>query len=84
VDEIRPLNAQVDLLPRAHGSAMFTRGQTQVISTTTLGPLSDAQIIDNLTAENRRFMHQYNFPPSRSVKSAVWALRAAAKSAMAP
>jgi polyribonucleotide nucleotidyltransferase len=53
VDEIRPLNAQVDLLPRAHGSAMFTRGQTQVISTTTLGPLSDAQIIDNLTAENR-------------------------------
>jgi polyribonucleotide nucleotidyltransferase len=64
VDEIRPLNAQVDLLPRAHGSAMFTRGQTQVISTTTLGPLSDAQIIDNLTAEqSRRFMHQYNFPP---------------------
>ena len=64
VDEIRPLNAQIDLLPRAHGSAMFTRGQTQVISTTTLGPLSDAQIIDNLTAEqSRRFMHQYNFPP---------------------
>jgi polyribonucleotide nucleotidyltransferase len=64
VDEIRPLDAQVDLLPRAHGSAMFTRGQTQVISTTTLGPLSDAQIIDNLTAEtSRRFMHQYNFPP---------------------
>jgi polyribonucleotide nucleotidyltransferase len=64
VDEIRPLDAQVDMLPRAHGSAMFTRGQTQVISTTTLGPLSDAQIIDNLTAEqSRRFMHQYNFPP---------------------
>jgi polyribonucleotide nucleotidyltransferase len=64
VDEIRPLDAQVDLLPRVHGSAMFTRGQTQVISTTTLGPLSDAQIIDNLTSEeSRRFMHQYNFPP---------------------
>lgn len=64
VDEIRPLNAQIDLLPRAHGSAMFTRGQTQVISTTTLGPLSDAQIIDNLTGESeKRFMHQYNFPP---------------------
>jgi polyribonucleotide nucleotidyltransferase len=64
VDEIRPLDAQVDLLPRAHGSAMFTRGQTQVISTTTLGPLSDAQIIDNLTGETtKRFMHQYNFPP---------------------
>ena len=64
VDEIRPLDAQIDLLPRAHGSAMFTRGQTQVISTTTLGPLSDAQIIDNLTTETeKRFMHQYNFPP---------------------
>ncbi len=64
VDEIRPLDAQVDLFPRTHGSAMFTRGQTQVISTTTLGPLSDAQIIDNLTSEeSRRFMHQYNFPP---------------------
>ncbi|MCR5348211.1 MAG: polyribonucleotide nucleotidyltransferase [Bacilli bacterium] len=64
VDEIRPLDCQVDLLPRAHGSAMFTRGQTQVIGTTTLGPLSDKQLIDNLTAETeRRFMHHYNFPP---------------------
>ena len=64
VDEIRPLDAQVDLLPRAHGSAMFTRGQTQVIGTTTLGPFSDKQIIDNLTGEtSRRFMHHYNFPP---------------------
>ena len=64
VDEIRPLDCQIDLLPRAHGSAMFTRGQTQVISTTTLGPLSDAQIIDSLTGEaDKTFMHQYNFPP---------------------
>jgi len=64
VDEIRPLDAQVDLLPRAHGSAMFTRGQTQVISTTTLGPLADAQIIDSLTGDaDKTFMHQYNFPP---------------------
>ena len=63
VDEIRPLDAQVDLLPRAHGSAMFTRGQTQVISVTTLGPLSDEQIIDDLTpVEKKRFMHHYNFP----------------------
>ena len=63
VDEIRPLDAQVDLLPRAHGSAMFTRGQTQVISVTTLGPLSDEQIIDDLTPiEKKRFMHHYNFP----------------------
>jgi len=64
VDEIRPLNAQIDLLPRAHGSAMFTRGQTQVISTTTLGPLTDAQLIDGITEQgDKRFMHQYNFPP---------------------
>ncbi len=64
VDEIRPLDAQVDILPRVHGSAMFTRGQTQVISVTTLGPLSDSQIIDNLTEEeSRRWMHHYNFPP---------------------
>lgn len=64
VDEIRPLTAEVDLLPRAHGSAIFRRGQTQVIGTTTLGPLSDKQIIDNLTGEtSRRFMHHYNFPP---------------------
>ncbi|MBP5216363.1 MAG: polyribonucleotide nucleotidyltransferase, partial [Bacilli bacterium] len=64
VDEIRPLTAEVDLLPRAHGSAIFRRGQTQVIGTTTLGALSDKQIIDNLTGDtSRRFMHHYNFPP---------------------
>lgn len=64
VDEIRPLSAQVDLLPRTHGSGLFTRGQTQVLSVTTLGALKDEQIIDNLTAEDtRRFMHHYNFPP---------------------
>jgi polyribonucleotide nucleotidyltransferase len=64
LDELRPLNSQVDLLPRVHGSAMFTRGETQVVSVTTLGPLSDMQIIEDLTPETeRRFMHQYNFPP---------------------
>ncbi len=64
LNEIRPLNSQVDLLPRVHGSAMFTRGQTQVISVTTLGPLGDNQIIDDLTeVEEKRFMHHYNFPP---------------------
>lgn len=63
VDEIRPLDAQVDLLPRTHGSALFTRGQTQVMSVTTLGPLSEAQIIDDLTPETEKtFMHHYNFP----------------------
>lgn len=64
LDELRPLNSQVDLLPRVHGSAMFTRGETQVMSVTTLGPLSDAQLIEDLTtATEKRFMHQYNFPP---------------------
>ncbi len=64
LDELRPLDSQVDLLPRAHGSAMFTRGETQVMSVTTLGPLSDAQIVDDLTTvTEKRFMHQYNFPP---------------------
>ncbi|MFA5687058.1 MAG: polyribonucleotide nucleotidyltransferase [Bacilli bacterium] len=64
VKEIRPLDAQVDLLARAHGSGLFTRGQTQVLSVTTLGALKDEQIIDNLTVEDtRRFIHHYNFPP---------------------
>ena len=64
LDEIRPLNSQIDLLPRVHGSALFTRGQTQVMSITTLGPLGDNQIIDDLTeVEEKRFMHHYNFPP---------------------
>lgn len=64
LDEIRPLNAQVDLLPRVHGSAMFTRGQTQVLSICTLGAQNDEQILDNLSdEETKRFMHHYNFPP---------------------
>ncbi|MDY6062985.1 MAG: polyribonucleotide nucleotidyltransferase [Erysipelotrichaceae bacterium] len=64
VDEIRTLNSQIDLLPRVHGSALFTRGETQVLSVTTLGALGDNQIIDDLTeVEEKRFMHHYNFPP---------------------
>ncbi|MBR5290447.1 MAG: polyribonucleotide nucleotidyltransferase [Erysipelotrichaceae bacterium] len=64
VDEIRPLNSQVDLLPRAHGSAMFTRGETQVLSVCTLGAMGDNQIIDDLTeVDSKRFIHHYNFPP---------------------
>lgn len=64
IDEIRPLNSQVDLLPRVHGSALFTRGETQVLSTTTLGALNDNQIIDDLTVvDSKLFMHHYNFPP---------------------
>ena len=63
VDEIRPLNSQVDILPRTHGSAMFTRGQTQVLSVATLGSLNEYQILDGLSDEDgKRFMHHYNFP----------------------
>lgn len=62
--EIRPLDSEVGLLPRAHGSGLFTRGQTQVLSVATLGVAGDAQIIDGLgLKEEKRFMHHYNFPP---------------------
>ena len=64
VDEIRPLDAQVDLLPRVHGSALFTRGETQVLAVTTLASLSEAQLIEDLTPnQTKRWMHHYNFPP---------------------
>jgi polyribonucleotide nucleotidyltransferase len=63
MDEIRPLAAAVDILARTHGSALFTRGQTQVLSTTTLGALGEHQILDGLgIEEEKRFMHHYNFP----------------------
>ena len=63
MDEIRPLSAEVDLLARTHGSALFTRGQTQVLSVTTLGALGEHQILDGLGIEDeKRFMHHYNFP----------------------
>ncbi len=64
IDEIRPLAAEVDLIPRVHGSAMFTRGQTQICNICTLAPLSEAQKIDGLdVAEtSKRYMHHYNFP----------------------
>jgi polyribonucleotide nucleotidyltransferase len=63
LDEIRPLAAEVALLPRVHGSGMFTRGQTQVLTIVTLGPVSDSQRIDGLDEEDKkRYMHQYNFP----------------------
>ena len=64
ITEIRPLAAEVDLLPRTHGSGMFTRGQTQILNICTLAPLSDAQKIDGLDADltSKRYMHHYNFP----------------------
>ncbi len=63
IDEIRPLNAEIDLLARAHGSGMFTRGQTQVLSVATLGPIGDAQQLDGLDEQKeKRYIHHYNFP----------------------
>ena len=63
IDEIRPLNAEVDLLSRVHGSGLFTRGQTQVLSVATLGPMNDAQQLDGLDEQTeKRYIHHYNFP----------------------
>ncbi len=64
IDQIRPLSAEVDLIPRVHGSAMFTRGQTQICDVVTLAPLSEVQKVDGLDANvtSKRYMHQYNFP----------------------
>ncbi|MBM7694658.1 polyribonucleotide nucleotidyltransferase [Peribacillus deserti] len=63
-DEIRPLASEIGILPRTHGSGLFTRGQTQALSTCTLGALGDVQILDGLgVEESKRFMHHYNFPP---------------------
>jgi polyribonucleotide nucleotidyltransferase len=64
LDTIRPISVEVGLLPRAHGSALFTRGQTQVLSVATLGPSSDVQRIDTISPEeSKRYIHHYNFPP---------------------
>lgn len=64
ITEVRPLTCEVDLLPRAHGSAVFTRGQTQILSVTTLGSLRDNQLLDGLeSVDSRRYLHHYNFPP---------------------
>ena len=64
VDEIRPLSARVDVLPRVHGSALFTRGQTQVLSVVTLGSKDDEQLIEDISpVSEKRWMHHYNFPP---------------------
>ncbi|MDO4288119.1 MAG: polyribonucleotide nucleotidyltransferase [Eubacterium sp.] len=63
MDEVRPITAKVDYLPRVHGSGLFTRGETQVLSIATLGVLRDAQVLDGLSNETeKRYMHQYNFP----------------------
>jgi len=63
VDEVRPVSCEISVLPRTHGTGLFTRGQTQILTVTTLGSLSDAQTIDGLgTEKTKRYIHQYNFP----------------------
>jgi polyribonucleotide nucleotidyltransferase len=64
-DEIRPISCEVSVLPRVHGSGLFTRGQTQAMTIATLGPMGDVQILDGLSEEevSKRYMHHYNFPP---------------------
>lgn len=64
INQIRPLAAEVDIIPRVHGSAMFTRGQTQICDIVTLAPLSEAQKVDGLddNVTEKRYIHQYNFP----------------------
>lgn len=64
-DEIRPISCEVSVLPRVHGSGLFTRGQTQVMTIATLGPMGDVQVLDGLSEEDqqKRYMHHYNFPP---------------------
>lgn len=63
LDEVRPVSCEVGILPRTHGSGLFTRGQTQILTVTTLGSLGDAQVIDGLGIEkSKRYIHQYNFP----------------------
>ena len=63
LEEIRPLSAEIDILPRTHGSGLFRRGQTQVLTIATLGPMSEIQMLDGIdTEETKRYMHHYNFP----------------------
>ena len=84
VTEIRPLDIHVGVLPRTHGTGLFTRGETQVLTVATLGGLTMAQKLDTLSPnESKRYMHHYNFPPYSSAKLVRCAAPAAAISAMA-
>jgi hypothetical protein len=78
LDDIRPIWCEVDVSPRAHGSGLFTRGETQVLTLATLGTPREAQELDNLTpSESKRYMHHYNFPPFSTGE--VKALRGASR-----
>ncbi len=74
VDTIRPISVEVGLLPRAHGSALFTRGETQALTVATLGPSSDVQRIDTISPEeSKRYLHHYNMPPVQHGREQVHA-----------
>ena len=84
LDTIRPISVEVGLLPRAHGSALFTRGQTQVLSVATLGPSSDVQRIDTISPiESKRYLHHYNFPRTARARTSPCAAPAGATSVTA-
>jgi len=73
LDEVRPITTEVGILARTHGSGLFTRGQTQVLSVATLAPVGEAQTIDGITEETeKRYMHHYNFPPYSVGDTARW------------
>ena len=86
IDEIRPLSAEVDLIPRVHGSAMFTRGQTQICDIVTLAPLSEVQKVDGLdpNVTSKRYMHQYNFPSYSVGEPVRWHATCRATSSSTP
>ena len=84
LDEIRPMSAAVSLLPRAHGSGLFQRGQTQVMTIVTLGSISESQMLDGVDLEEeKRYMHHYNFPGYSVEKRKLQEVPAGEKSAMA-
>ena len=85
ITQIRPLAAEIDILPRVHGSGMFTRGQTQILNACTLAPLSEAQKIDGLDANEttKRYMHHYNFPSFSVARQSQAEDRAVVRSDMA-
>ncbi|KKW25788.1 MAG: Polyribonucleotide nucleotidyltransferase [candidate division Kazan bacterium GW2011_GWC1_52_13] len=84
LDEIRPLQIEVGLLPRPHGSALFTRGETQALSTVTLGSLDDEQMLDTMELDTtKRYMHHYNFPPYATIRVVSEILASNGSSSMA-
>jgi polyribonucleotide nucleotidyltransferase len=85
ITEVRPISVEVGVLPQPHGSGLFTRGQTQILSVVTLGTISEEQILDGLgVEESKRYIHHYNFPLTALVRRGRSEAPAGVKSATAP